>query len=312
MRLLDNDVKRLVLEACDNAIESYKDSCWNFFGYTVFPASNLDRVYAFRKKLTDSKQLFTDCIQRIKYEATEWDSSRIQTFNTFFLRQLQRLVPSFHKDILAQSYKIKFYSKSDGHDAAVLYRADKRPMSKIFREGFKLRVPLREDGAGYLLDSYCHPVTHEYGVSTTTKMEMAAGYGKKIFTVKFNGVEISDPTCLAVNISETAMLRGHTKTRSDLAEVNFLTDIPPQCIYSCTEVRKAKVTMNPYFTGSLHRPMPPVAEPVPAPRLPGAAGSAVSLFPLPATRAAQTAVLRARLHIPSASMQPGPAKRVRR
>ncbi len=310
-------LRAAALVACDMAIADYKASCWKLFGYTIFPASNLSDVTKFRTQLSLSVDVAADCVTQIKKEPTEWNSYKNSTFNAFFLRHIEELVPSIYKQVLAGAYSILFYETlfDANQKDIVLYRADRRRSTTIFRNGFRLRESLAD--MPYRLDA-CRPITHDYGVSTSRHMLQAAKYAGNVYTIKYADVsQLVDPRSMAVSVSYTASFLGHKKNRIELGEVNCLKAILPQFIFSVVTRRgKGEITYNPAYTGTYEPKFPllsPVAAPVPPSDSRGAAASGLFAPAVsgPAAASAQTDALAVHAHEVAADMEPAPAKRRR-
>lgn len=233
-----------VLMAFSEASEAYNEQRLSFMESFIHSKTVDDSVKRFGAalKAPDYKAAI---VTRLNQKYSEWNSSRTKSFNSHFLRALERHAPALSREVIAESHKVRFFEADD----VVLYRADTRRPATIFAEGFKPRFA--KERVKYRVD-YGNQVTSDLGVSTTQSHAFARDWGGTVYTMRFKGDALRDPRLEALDIVETGKQRKccHCSDciRYSVAEVNFISSIPPQFIESAVTTSGQRL-MNPGFTG---------------------------------------------------------------
>ncbi|MDF1654664.1 MAG: hypothetical protein P1U34_06075 [Coxiellaceae bacterium] len=243
------------LAACSAAEYEYNNALGKF-GRLFSSDSYKDLA----KQLATATNVIVTCIDWLKGARTEWNSYASKTFESFFLRELEKHEAYVYKAVIGQTYEIVFLDNKDDTPYVELYRGDSRSgPDNIFTVGFASSVSLeRSRDRNYY---FCSDGTSNNGVSTSKYRDQAAGFPRDyygiryVYTLRFNGHAISDPRALAVDIVATRKKQGGSY-RQQLAEVNFMTGVPFQFIYSVST--SSGVIQNPSFTGEFEAPTVPL------------------------------------------------------
>lgn len=208
---------------------------------------------------------------RMEAKRSDWSSGSSharKSFNTLFLRELQECSIATFKEVVHQAFGVRFLPDGD----VVLYRGDSRKPADVLSKGFKLKYAVdhhlnkRLSYTGYtktVANELNEDIrTFDQGVSTSEDKSYADRYRSRGATYKihFKAGALDRLGLLGLDVVASWPGRdGNLRYAREKKEINFLSDIPPECIesYQCAGYGWRS---NPGYTGGV-----PVPEAKPAP-----------------------------------------------